>query len=120
MMHRDYKRATKAEAERITLIMSMHCVICALAGDFRPRKLECHHIVRANKRMGHLYTLPCCVGHHRGVWTDQIIQVGITDGRHAFKEQYGYDELELWQRLQITLGLDDSLPISKIVARKVA
>lgn len=119
-MKNNAPRATKAEKARIALVLSLTCVYCALSGDFRKRDLENHHIVRGNKRLGHWYTLQVCVGHHRGKWTDQPIRVGISSGRHALKDAYGYDELELWQRQQVALGLDDELPASKIVARKVA
>jgi hypothetical protein len=73
--------------------------------------------VRGNKRLGHWYTLQVCVGHHRGQWTDQVTRVGISSGRHALMNAYGYDELELWQRQQVVLGLDDALPLTKILPR---
>lgn len=120
MIHRNSKPPSKAERERILRIMDTHCICCALHGDLRKRPLELHHVVRSNKRLGHWFSLPLCMGCHRGLWTDQVVQVGIANGRHAFKEAHGYDELELWQRLQVTLGLDDTLPASKIMARRVA
>jgi hypothetical protein len=119
-MRHSTKKHNKREAVRLTLIMQMSCVVCALVGDLRSRKVECHHIVRDNRRLGHWFTLPVCVGHHRGEWTDQVVRVGIASGRHAFKEAHGYDELELWQRFQVSLGMDDALPASKIVARRAA
>lgn len=117
-MKNNAPRATKAEKERNDTILALHCICCTLSGDFRKRPLEAHHIVRGNKRLGHWYTLQLCIGHHRGEWTDQPIRVGIASGRHAFKEAYGYDELELWQRQQVALRLDDTLPGSKIVRRR--
>jgi len=117
-MKNDAPPPTKRERARITRILALTCVYCALSGDFRKRDVENHHIVRGNKRLGHWYTLQVCVGHHRGQWTDQAIRVGIASGRHALKEAYGYDELELWQRQQIVLGLDDALPPTKIVPRR--
>lgn len=119
-MKHSTKLPTVAEQARFLTLKELGCVVCALVGDVRPRKIEAHHIVRGNKRLGHLYTLPLCLGHHRGLWTDQVVRVGIADGRHAFKEAHGYDELELWQKLQVTLGLDDTLPKSKLVARRAA
>lgn len=113
-------KQTKRESARIELLLSLTCVYCTLDGDFRKRPLEVHHIVRGNKRLGHWFTLQVCAGHHRGEWTDQPIRVGIASGRHALKEAYGYDELELWQRQQVALGLDDELPPSKLVPRRVA
>jgi hypothetical protein len=117
--HRNQKPPTKAESDRIALIMTLSCPVCALVGDMRQRKIECHHIVRG-VRLGHWYTLQICDGHHRAVWTDQVVQVAICNGRHAFREAHGYDDLEFWQRQQVVLGLDDSLPRSKILPRRVA
>lgn len=112
-------RETKAEKARNDTLRQLHCILCTLSGDFKTRHLEIHHIVRDNKRMGHWYTLQLCVGHHRGEWTDQAIRVGITSGRHAFKEAYGYDELELWQKQQVALHLDDELPATKVLPRRL-
>lgn len=112
-------KQTKREATRISLLLSLTCIYCTLDGDFRKRPLEVHHIVRGNKRLGHWFTLQVCAGHHRGEWTDQPIRVGIASGRHALKEAYGYDELELWQRQQVALGLDDILPPTKVLPRRL-
>lgn len=117
-MKNNAARATKAEKARNDILLTLHCICCTLSGDFRKRPLEVHHIVRGNKRLGHWFTLQLCVGHHKGEWTDQPIRVGIASGRHAFKEAFGYDELELWQRQQVALRLDDTLPGSKIVRRR--
>jgi len=111
-------KATKREKARTKLILSLTCIYCTLSGDFRSRKLENHHIVRGNKRLGHWYTLQVCAGHHRGEYTDQPIRVGIHSGRHALKDAYGYDELELWQRQQVALHLDDELPATKVLPRR--
>lgn len=118
-MKNNAPRATKREKARIALILALTCVYCTLSGDFRKRDLENHHIVRGNKRLGHWYTLQVCAGHHRGDYTDQPIRVGIHSGRHALKEAYGYDELELWQRQQVALRLPDDLPTTKVLPRRV-
>lgn len=123
IMHKNMVRATKVEQTRITLIMSMSCIVCALHGDFQSRRLECHHIVRGGKRLGHWYTLQLCVGHHRGLWlpSETLLpqyRVAISDGRKAFRAAHGgLDDLGVWQRLQVTLGYDDALPVSKIYRR---
>lgn len=118
--HKNWKAPTAVEKARIKRIMAMSCVVCALHGDLRKTDLELHHIVRGNKRLGHWYTIQLCSGHHRGIWTDQDIRVAISDGRHAFRKAYGYDDLELWQDQQFVLGLDASLPETKLVPRKTA
>jgi Recombination enhancement, RecA-dependent nuclease len=119
MMSKRMPPQTAAEKARNNTLRQLHCILCTLSGDFRKRPLEIHHIVRGNKRLGHWYTLQLCVGHHQGKWTDQAIRVGIKSGRRAFREQYGYDELELWQRQQIALGLDDALPATKVLPRRL-
>src|SRR6185312_16309058 len=91
--HRNYSGPDPLEHARMERIMSLSCIVCALYGDITPRRLECHHIVRGNKRLGHWYTIPLCVGHHRGVdWTDQAVQISIASGSRAFREAHGYDD----------------------------
>jgi hypothetical protein len=115
-------KPTKAEQTRINLIMSMSCCVCALHGDVSKRALECHHIVRGGKRLGHWYTLQICRGHHRGIWDErspQPAQISIADGSKAFRAAHGgLDDLQIWQRQQFVLGLDDSLPATKILPRR--
>lgn len=119
--HPNMPKPTADESRRLKLIMSMSCAICALHGDVQKRTLECHHIVRGGKRLGHWYTLQLCKGHHRGIWdlrSPQSSQVAICDGRKAFRAAHGgYDDLQIWQRQQFVLGLDDALPSSKIFKR---
>ena len=116
-------KPTAGEAARIKLIMGMSCAVCALHGDVSKRALELHHIVRGNRRLGHWYTIQLCHGHHRGHWdlrNQQIAPVAICDGRRAFRVAHGgLDDLQIWQRLQVTLGMDDSLPPSKVFKRDV-
>jgi hypothetical protein len=115
-------KPTKDEATRIRLIMGMSCCICALHGDVSKRALECHHIVRGGKRLGHWYTLQICRGHHQGQWdkrNPQSAQVAISDGRKAFRRAHGgMDDLQVWQRQQVVLGYDDALPPTKILPRR--
>ena len=115
-------KPTKEEAARIKLIMGMSCAVCALHGDVSKRALECHHIVRGGRRLGHWYTLQLCKGHHQGQWdrrNPQPAQVAISDGRKAFRRAHGgYDDLQIWQRQQVVLGMDDELPPTKILPRR--
>lgn len=119
--HKGQARPTKLEAERITLIMGMCCIVCALHGDVQLRPRELHHIVRNNKRLGPWFSLQICAGHHRGVWdlrSPQPVQVAISDGSKAFRKAHGgMDDLQIWQRQQVILGYDDALPTSKIYKR---
>lgn len=118
IMHRNMARPNAGEAARIKLIMSMSCAVCALHGDVSKRSLELHHIVRGSRRMGHWYTLQLCRGHHQGHWDSrnpQSAPVSIADGRKAFRAAHGgYDDLQIWQRQQVVLAMDDTMPASKI------
>jgi len=119
IMHRNAPRTTSAEFERMDRIRMLGCMCCALKGNTTAEKVEIHHIVRGSKRLGHWYTIPLCGAHHRGNRaTRATLGPAVHDGMKAFRAAYGYDDLELWQRLQVMLGLDDSLPPSKIVPRR--
>ena len=118
IMHRNARRTTSAEFERMDRIRTLGCMCCALKGNTSPCPVEIHHIIRGNKRLGHWYTIPLCGAHHRGNRaTRATLGPAVHDGMKAFRAAYGYDDLELWQRLQVMLGLDDSLPSSKIYKR---
>lgn len=115
-----------AEAARITLMMDLGCLPCASVGYFGQTRKECHHIKIGNARAGHWYTLCLCRGHHQGVWTqDQCFQiidrqrVAISDGSKAFTRVYG-TQWDLWLKTQHLLEMDDELPKSKILPRRVA
>lgn len=117
--HRGMVAPTAEEKARNDFIMGLHCACCALHGDFKERRLELHHIVRSH-RLGEWYTLQLCVGHHRGLWapSDPLLQkfrAHVHGGRKAFRKAHGgYDDLQIWQRQQVVLGYDDTLPASKI------
>jgi hypothetical protein len=116
--HRGATRTTSDEFERMDRIRMLGCMCCALKGTTTPEKVEIHHIIRGNKRLGHWYTIPLCGAHHRGNRaTRATLGPAVHDGMKAFRAAYGYDDLELWQRLQVMLGLDDALPSSKVYKR---
>lgn len=118
---------TKAEKARIDRMLALGCICCMEQFGIQ-QPAECHHIVSGNKRLGHLYTLPLCPGHHRGYWPDfdalkvhGIIEppVSIASGRKLFDEKYGSEEY-LWALVQERLGLPVITPKTKIVARASA
>ena len=120
-------KPTKAEQERIDRMMALGCIPCASLGLFSlPRsKLECHHILSGGKRISHWYTLCLCKGHHQGKWSDaqrerfaEAQRVAISDGRKAFRAVYG-TELDLWLKTQHLLHLDDELPTTKVLPRRL-
>jgi hypothetical protein len=59
------KRApTKEEAAWMDRIVAFGCIACYR--DVNPgQPAEVHHILSGGRRMGHLFTLPLCPGHHR-------------------------------------------------------
>lgn len=123
MMHRKYIRATAEEQRRIVEMLKLGCAACAFLAIPNGAFTQCHHITEGNKRLGHLYTIPLCCGHHQGVWPPQLIElipedyrVSIADGKKAFTRIYP-TERELWTRVQIRLGLPVVWPASKIVPR---
>lgn len=119
--HRHAIRATPEELARNDLIRQMHCMCCALKGDLSKKKVDIHHLKSGNKRMGHLYTIPLCPAHHRGQRGAKDAQEPyVHGGMKAFRAHWGYDDRQLWQKLQVMLGMDDSLPVSKILPRRVA
>ena len=87
---------------------------------------ECHHLVMFGKRYGHTYTIPLSSWYHRGIpergRTEDEMRAeygaSIKDGRKSFVASHHYTELELWQKFQVNMGFDDSLPKSKIVPRR--
>lgn len=116
--HTGAKPATMAELRRNNLIREMHCMCCALKGDLSKKKVEIHHLISGNRRMGHLYTIPLCTAHHRGQRGDkEATEPHVHGGMKAFRAHWGYDDRQLWQKLQVMLGMDDSLPKSKIFKR---
>lgn len=125
MMSRNQPRPTKEEAQRMKIIKANGCMLTWL--KFGEKKYaEIHHIIMPGKRYGHLYTIPLSPWYHRGVpelgkTKDEMrAQYGasLADGKRAFVASHHYTELELWQRLQVVLGLDDSLPATKILPRR--
>jgi len=126
MISRNMPRATALEKRRMDLFRVTGCMLTWLKfGKKVPA--ECHHIVMAGKRYGHWYTIPLSRWYHRGVpelgrtKDDMRAEYGaaLTDGRHAFVASHHYTELELWQKWQVAMGFDDSMPKSKIVPRRL-
>lgn len=116
--HRNAKPPTKAERERFERMKSeIGCILCWLGLGVRTGQVEIHHIVRGNKRLGHWYSLSLCFAHHRGNGTG--LMTSIANGRKAFERVHG-TELDLWRKVQHILGLDDELPKTKVLPRRVA
>ena len=125
MMSRNQPRPTKEEAQRNKIIKANGCMLTWLKfGEYK--YAEIHHITMPGKRLGHGYTIPLSPWYHRGVCDSGKTKdemrakygASLTDGTRAFVASHHYTELELWQKLQVVLGLDDSLPATKILPRR--
>lgn len=107
---------TKAERERWDLFRSVGCITCRLRFGEPNLQYEIHHICEGNRRLGHWYTLPLCILHHRipgeGPWTS------MANGKKAYQIAHG-TELDQWLKLQHMLNLPDELPPSKLVSRRL-
>jgi hypothetical protein len=113
---------TKAESERVVRMKALGC--CCTPCDEPP---EVHHIIEGNRRLGHLWTLPICAGHHKGDWTDRqrahyaerglLLPPHVHGGSKTFARHYG-SEKELYMRVQAWLGLPLTWPASKILPRR--
>jgi len=127
--HAGYIRATKEEKRRIAAMLTLGCAACVQEPPGWPAaRPDVHHIVEGNRRLGHLYTIPLCKGHHQGLWSryqrhymdSSVIDmkaVALSDGKPLFVERYG-TEKELWQATQLLLDLPVIWPESKIFKRQ--
>lgn len=123
--HPNQVKATKAESERIDMMLALLCVCCEIIGYTWREHNECHHLLSGNKRMGHLFTVPACRGHHRGIWSARQLvvipveqRIAISDGSKLFTRVYGMQR-ELWEKTQRKLGLPLSgWPVSKVLPRR--
>ena len=120
------------EQQRIESMLALGCCACKVEADrfssWPSASPECHHMLSGGRRMGHLFTIPLCAGHHRGDWTPeqkvywraQGIQYmpSIAGGRKSFVFHYG-TERWFWEKTQEQLGLPIDWPESKVVARTV-
>lgn len=129
--HPGYIKATPEEKRRMSAILTLGCAACVQEPPGWPAaRPDVHHIVEGNRRLGHLYTLPLCKGHHQGLWNrhqrhymdSSVIEmraVALSDGSKLFVERYG-TERELWEASQLMLDLPVVWPESKILPRRTA
>jgi hypothetical protein len=97
--YRGMKRATLAEKLWMSLVKGTAC--CACTEGMQQTPTEVHHIVRANKRLGHFYVLPLCQFHHHNVASLRNL------------------EQTYWEMLNEKYRISDrSWPESKIIARR--
>lgn len=101
-MKHSTRKPTKAEAERMARLSAMPCVVCRLRLRplIQPSPTEVHHLLSGNKRRGHLFTIPLCGWHHRGIGSQPVTGGDMTCDLHGpslalrskkFHETYGSD-----------------------------
>lgn len=128
--HRNYIPPTREEKRRIVEMLALGCAACKQEPPGWPAGRACvHHIVEGNRRLGHIYTIPLCAGHHQGIWTRaqrhymqtsaiQMRAIALSDGSKLFVERYG-TEREMWGDTQLALDLPVIWPESKILPRRL-
>lgn len=111
-------KPTCAESDRMERMKSeIGCICCRLLRLESKTPLEIHHLLIGGKRAGHWFTICLCWMHHQGrsisgLWTS------IAQGSRAFTKMHG-TQWDLWLKTQHMLGLQDELPPSKILPRRV-
>jgi hypothetical protein len=88
---------TKEERLRWTYFGDVGCEACDLLGM---RSVpEVHHLLDGGRRRGHLFTIPLCPAHHRGVGFEPRRHIACIGGEHArprlFRHRFGTDHFLL-------------------------
>jgi Recombination enhancement, RecA-dependent nuclease len=118
MMHRNYIGATRTEKERFVQILFLGCAICG--HDNHGAKLEIHHLIQGNRRLGHWWTICLCEYHHQRHGPKYHFKpVCLVDGSKPFTQAYG-TQRSLWEATQRRLGLECNWPESRIIPRRIA
>lgn len=92
---------TVAERAWMDWIVAFGCVACRMdgAGVVSP---QVHHILKAGRRMGHLFTLPLCSGHHQHDTASG--KVARHPYKARFEQRYGAEESLLLHLQEIYRG----------------
>ena len=129
MFHKNMPRATAFEKLRMDAIRKGGCVLSMYRrerGLAAPERgaIEIHHVVRNNKRMGQMYTIPLNTYYNSGVVVlparrkseaVEIYGASLKDGMRVFRASHGVDDLDLWKLLQERMGMSTELPHSKVL-----
>jgi RecA-dependent nuclease len=121
-----HKKPTQAEQDRIDRLRPMGCSACATLGIPNVNRLELHHLVQANKRLGHWYSIFLCCQHHRGMFWEELLliiperlQISLADGRKLWNQFYP-TERQLWEVAQERLHLAKDWSESRILPRRIS
>jgi hypothetical protein len=92
---------TKEEARWMDQIVEYGCIACRIDGHAH-RPTVPHHILRGQRRLGHLFTLPLCdPGHHQGGEPDGLLS--FHPWKAQFEARYG-TQFELLAQVKVALG----------------
>jgi len=93
---------TKADKARFARLKEDGCICCRLndaLGLIVPGNVpEIHHLIMANRRRGHRFTICLCSAHHRGVcvfgraWMNRHLGPSLAYGSKPFHAFYGSDD----------------------------
>ena len=93
------KAPTAAEAERMDKLSQAGCVVCRLSyGAYVPAEIQ--HLTSGGRRKGHMFTIPLCPWHHRGVcnngltpeYMTSIMGPSFAHSRKDFEKTFGSEE----------------------------
>jgi hypothetical protein len=131
--HKNYVRATPFEQIRMDAARKAGCILSALRterGLEAPAggRVELHHLIDGNRRMGHWHTIPLNDWYHskvvprRMTEAEAMARYGATikHGSKAFLECHGLTDRDLWIEVQVRMGMDAEFPVSKILPRRIA
>lgn len=83
-------------------IVRIGCCVCVRTG-LGATPGEVHHLLRGQRRIGHLFSICLCLSHHRANLNNDV----VTSRHHyrvAFEVRYGTEqELLAWSREQVGL-----------------
>ncbi len=96
-------KGTKAEEARKDACRELGCIACILdgvpEGQRYEGRVEIHHMVSGNKKIGEWATVPLCEPHHTGP------DLSYHKTRRAFREHYGND-LALVETTNLAIAKD--------------
>lgn len=98
-MRHSTKAPTLAERARFEALHEIGCICCRKRG-LSHWPIEIHHLLRGNRRRGHMYTIPLCAWTHRGVplpmWTvagmTAVFGPSLAHGSKPFHAAFGSDD----------------------------
>lgn len=88
--------STIKEKEWMAAVAAHGCIVCCLQGrGYVPT--DVHHLIAANRRLGHFYTIGLCPGHHRHAPLGSG-EVARHENKARFEAKYATE----WELLRIT------------------